>query len=169
MGCDVTTRSINGEISVVLRVKMPKEKRMPFSETKIELFALHSFFCPVMAKLKWQKAVGKDFDPNLPAFTLHGKNYTKSDFNNDIRFLLCDIIDYSKNTILSHSFRSGMATALARAGYHEQEIQLLGRWSSQAYLAYTKLGRMVQKSKMLQMNRDLCKLAKSWSPGLLNV
>ncbi|KAJ3233174.1 hypothetical protein HDU78_006634, partial [Chytriomyces hyalinus] len=36
----------------------------------------------------------------------------------------------------SHSFRIGGATAAANLGYTEYEIQVLGRWHSDAYMTY---------------------------------
>ena len=42
-------------------------------------------------------------------------------------------------TIKSHSFRSGVASEMARKGHNSEEIKGVGRWSSKAYLNYVKL------------------------------
>ena len=39
----------------------------------------------------------------------------------------------------THSFRIGGATALAAAGVPEYQIRVLGRWSSESFLRYTRL------------------------------
>ena len=41
--------------------------------------------------------------------------------------------------IKSHSFRSGVASEMARRGQKSEEIKGIGRWSSEAYLNYVKL------------------------------
>ena len=38
----------------------------------------------------------------------------------------------------SHSFRIGAASTAARLGISDQTIQVLGRWSSQAYRSYIR-------------------------------
>ena len=40
-----------------------------------------------------------------------------------------------------HSFRIGAATAAAQAGLEDSTIQLLGRWSSGAFLRYIRMPR----------------------------
>ena len=41
----------------------------------------------------------------------------------------------------SHSFRAGATSAMAAAGYGDEDIQAVGRWSSRAFLEYIKLPR----------------------------
>ena len=55
---------------------------------------------------------------------------------------------------MSHSFRSGVASMMGSQGFSDEEIKLVGRWSSRAFTAYTKLARtqratMVKKLKYL--------------------
>ncbi len=52
---------------------------------------------------------------------------------------LCLRINVDPKKFPAHSFRKGGATALARAGVAENVIQILGRWSSQAYKEYIKM------------------------------
>ena len=62
-----------------------------------------------------------------------------------------------------------MATALAQLGYDEPDLMDIGRWSSSAYKAYTKLGRSIHIKKLHKMSRDLVKLSKSSSSGHNNI
>ena len=41
--------------------------------------------------------------------------------------------------ITSHSFRAGVASEMCRAGFSEQDIQAVRRWSSSAYKCYLLL------------------------------
>lgn len=50
-----------------------------------------------------------------------------------------------------HSFRRGAATAAAEAGFTEYEIQLLGRWRSDAYKLYIESSR----SRILNLSTRL--------------
>ena len=61
--------------------------------------------------------------------------------------------------IKSHSFRSGLASTLGFVGATEAEIQLNGRWKSDAYRRYVRTGRAGQLSQQLSLNRRLLKLA----------
>ena len=82
-----------------------------------------------------------------------GRNYTGADFNRDLKKLLVGIIDYKEGAVTSHSFRAGLATWMARAGYSDEEIMLTGRWRSQAFLNYVKTprtARAVQAEELIQ-------------------
>jgi hypothetical protein len=52
-----------------------------------------------------------------------------------------------------HSFRRGAASAAAAAGYSDYEIQLLGRWRSDAYKLYIESDpkRILHLSSLLHM------------------
>ena len=53
--------------------------------------------------------------------------------------------------ILSHSFRRGLATMMAKNGYSDEEIMRTGRWSSSAFLTYCKLGRVKRMAVAQEM------------------
>ena len=49
--------------------------------------------------------------------------------------------------INTHSFRIGGASAAASAGIPDSVIQILGRWSSDAYKRYLRCGRLYYKGR----------------------
>ena len=78
-----------------------------------------------------------------PAFRLEdGSLYTGKLFNHDLEKLLGKHIDYKETKILSHSFRAGLATAMAKLGYSDEDICKIGRWNSQAFVNYVKTARL---------------------------
>ena len=42
--------------------------------------------------------------------------------------------DYLGGKVTSHSFSAGLATAMARLGYGEEDIKAMGRWKSDFYM-----------------------------------
>ena len=81
--------------------------------------------------------------PIQPLFTLQdGSGYTGRMFNNDVKTVLTGKIDNSLGPLTSHSFRAGMATMMAEAGCSDDQIQLAGRWSSDAFKLYVKTARL---------------------------
>ena len=87
-----------------------------------------------------------------------GSNYTGKEFNIDLKKLLGKHLDYNKGKILSHSFRSGLATMMAKCGYSDEDIMRTGRWSSSAFLAYCKLGRVKRMAVAQELATRLSKL-----------
>ena len=158
--------------AVSLILKEPKELKTHRSRVSLELFWSGDFMCPVSAYQKYLLCVrkkGRNLNATDPLFMFNGKGYTRSSFNADIRSLLADVVDYSKGKLLSHSFRSGMATAMARAGFSQEEIMLVGRWTSDSYLAYIKQGRSARFETMRNIASKMSELSRTWSPGNLIV
>ena len=56
-------------------------------------------------------------------------------------------------TLDTHSFRIGGATAAFAAGVPESAIQLLGRWSSDAYRAYLRIPDCTIRSASIAMSK----------------
>ena len=67
-------------------------------------------------------------------------------------------MDYKKGKILSHSFRAGLATMMAKSGYSDEEVMRTGRWSSTAFLSYCKLGRVRRMAIAQEMAERFSKL-----------
>ena len=81
-------------------------------------------------------------NPDQPLFTLQDESgYTGRMFNEDVKTLLTGKIDTSLGPLTTHSFRAGMATMMAEAGCTDDQIQLAGRWSSDAFKPYVKTAR----------------------------
>ena len=82
------------------------------------------------------------------------KCFTGKAFNSILSKLTRCLTEGSDGLIKSHSFRSGVATEMGRMGFSEQEIMAQGRWSSQAFKCYTKLG-MVKRLELAERMRNL--------------
>ena len=141
-------------ISIV--IKEPKELKTHGSRVSLELFQTNDFMCPCQAYDKYTDYVQlkkvRQLTKTEPLFMLSNLGYTRNMFNKDIKSALSSVIDYSKGKLSSHSFRSGLATAMARAGFTEEEIMVVGRWTSEAYLSYIKQGRSARFETMRQLS-----------------
>ena len=90
----------------------------------------------------WRACSKLDLDPDLPVFRREsGALLTPSEFNACLKEMLSDKISYSEGYVTSHSFRAGLASIMARLGYDNSQIMIQGRWRSDAFLRYLKLGR----------------------------
>ena len=151
---DVTCKVLPGQKGAsVLQVflKCPKERRLKLG-IQVDLFSTGSYICPVEAYLKYKRSLASLQERDTPAFvTCARRGYTGADFNKDLKQLLQGRLDYSKVKITSHSFRAGLATEMGKLGYKDEEIQSIGRWSSQAYLTYVKCARL----KRMTIAREL--------------
>ena len=109
----------------------------------IDVFPTASYLCPVAAYDKYLLSRDRALSPDGPAFlTSKLTGYTGAEFNQDLKDLLKDHVDYSRSKITSHSFRAGLATEMGKLGYKDEEIKAVGRWSSDAYLHYVKCARL---------------------------
>ena len=124
-------------------IKNPKENKTP-QGVKVDIFentGSLNWLCAVKAYEKYQ-LVSNGPNPNQPLFTLQdGSGYTGRMFNEDVKTLLTGRIDTSLGPLTTHSFRAGMATMMAEAGCTNDQIQLAGRWSSDAFKLYIKTAR----------------------------
>ena len=141
-----TEVKVKGEQYRVLKIaiKHPKEEKlsdgiiMDIFESK----GSGKWMCPVKAWDDWCRDKGFVPYPSKPAIRLEGgMAYTGSLFNSDLKMLLENVVDYSKGSITAHSFRSGLATFMSKAGYSDNEIMSIGRWHSGAFLRYVKTPR----------------------------
>ena len=147
--------SVGGSIEefLIIHLKCPKEQQLG-KGVNVELFSTGTFSCPVNAWVKWRKLAKFNLEASKPMFRLaSGKCLTGAEFNKDIKHLLGRYIDYDHGKYLSHSFRAGMASMMASAGYKDEEIMRQGRWNSRAFLIYCKTGR----SSRLREHRDIAR------------
>lgn len=108
--------------------------------------------CPVAAL----KRLYTEFPDRAPTSSLFenpdGKPLSYSHFVASIRTAL-ESAGLNPKLYAGHSFRRGAASAAAAAGYSDYEIQLLGRWRSDAYKLYieTNPQRILHLSSLLHM------------------
>ena len=133
---------------VRVHVKSPKVDRVGRGDD-VEVFEMSDIrFCPVRSLQKYGDMMGTEglSDPGLPFFRkATGANYTKENFNADLRELLQDDLDYTVAGIWAHSFRAGISTHMARWGFVGDDIKGWGRWSSDAYKRYIKLPTLARR------------------------
>lgn len=122
----------------------PKEERLS-AGVKLDLFASGDFMCPVKAFRDWMQDKEVKLSSQRPLFRMaDGSNYTGVLLNKDLKFLLKDVVDYSKSPLTSHSFRRGLATFMAKSGYADEDIMKVGRWHSGAFKAYITTPREIR-------------------------
>ena len=97
--------------------------------------------CAVKAYKKYVAHVGTIKPNQRIGLFQDGLGCTGRMFNSDIKVLLKGKIDHSLRPLTTHSFRAGMATMMARACCSDEQIQLAGRWSSDAFKLYIKTAR----------------------------
>ena len=158
----VCSASIAGEQRSYIKVRLenPKEDRSRLG-ADVELFSLPGlFFDRVDAFMKWSEESSLALEDNLPVYRWEsGANVTPSELNSILKELLAGTITYQDGKVSSHSFRAGVSSTMAKLGYTEEEIQLQGRWTSQAYLRYCKLGRSQKLEDQFKLFSGLQKAA----------
>ena len=137
----------------VLKVWLKSPKELKFGKgVMVEIFETKTQLCPVAAFEKWKKVSKVAKTASKPAFRLeNGLLYTGKQFNKDLEKLLGKHIDYKTTKVLSHSFRAGLATAMAKLGYTDDEICKIGRWNSTAFVNYVKTARL----KRMKIAREM--------------
>ena len=150
--------------SLLLELHDTKEMRGKGS-TIVEMFSNSTYWCPVKSYRDYIRVSGRVSDDGAPMMMLGAKGYTQVQFNSDNRALLSSHFDYRESGVYGHSFRSGIATALARAGFSDQDIMTQGRWSSSAFQAYLKRGRATRLGKQWEIAKSMVEMSNSWVPG----
>ena len=155
------TRLVDGRRIKMISCTIRNPKELPgCSEVEVEMFSTGNKFCPVQAVEK-VKAARMD-NGELPFATLtSGKILTKSRLNKFLKAALCNVVRYEDWTVSSHSFRAGIATGMARCGYSDEEIRRQGRWRSDAFLQYIRLGRAQRLEQQLKLSEDLASVAEA--------
>ena len=158
LGKDVTLHTVKIEGKQLkmlkLNLKCTKESRVG-AGTTLEIFENKTFMCPVAALEKYIKIRKNTIKQEKPLFRdLAGKNYTGRLFNDDLKVLTAKLTEQSNSVILSHSFRAGVASEMAKRNYTDEEIMAQGRWSSNSFKVYCKLPRC---RRLLLSNRLVIK------------
>ena len=141
----IDSRKVEGKTRefIVVNLKSPKEAKSNKEGIKVVVFSMTSAgdLCPVEAFRKYEKIYGK-LQKNNAAFRLaeSGNCLRQDRFNKTLKSYFKKYSDYGRLT--GHSFRAGLSSLLGEAGFSDEEIQALGRWSSTAFLNYVKSGRL---------------------------
>jgi len=142
--CNLTWQDIIvNDDSIQLRIKSPKSKVQGGEFVDIFEFKGHGC-CPVANFKKYRDMAALEglLENDKPVFRLkNGKLLTKNLFNSTINDLLKDFMAKSGAKLTGHSFRAAIPAMLAKFPEIAKENHILGwgRWSSKAYLCYTRL------------------------------
>ena len=132
----------DGDRWLEVTLKCPKEKKAG-RPTIIDVFEIGGPLCPVGAFLTWTEL--NTPEPGMPLFRKRdGTPMTGRKVNTLLKTLLREFACFENGTISSHSFRSGIVSILGSKGFSDEEIKLVGRWSSRAFIRYMKLPRTQQ-------------------------
>ena len=103
--------------------------------TPLVVHATHRSPCPIRAYKRYLQLRGHA--PG-PAF-IHpdGMPVTRQQLSGRLRHFLA-LADLKADLYDTHSFRIGKATDIAREGYTDAQIALIGRWKSDAFRRYIK-------------------------------
>ena len=124
------TISTNAELAIV-SIKASKTDQFK-QGTNIRIAVTHTSLCPVTSLLKFMHCHP---NPHGPLFSFHDETFlTRRCLANSIQQTLPDIVNVN-----THSFHIGGVTAASSAGISDSQIQILGRWSSDAYRHYFRL------------------------------
>lgn len=158
-GCITFEPSLDNPTHV--RFDLPASKTDPFRKGVSILIAKAppgSTTCAVSALQKLFQLFPES--PNAPLFDNEGGSaLTRSSFISTLKSRLATI-GLDPSLYSGHSFRHGAASAAAAVGYADHEIQLLGRWRSDAYKLYID----VPKDRILGLSARLHLAALSADP-----
>ena len=84
--------------------------------------------------------------------TRDAKGYTGREFNNTLSSLTSEPTKNTNAVVRSHSLKAGVPSEQAKRGADPSQIQDVGKWSSEAWKDYCKLGR---KKRMI-LTDNLC-------------
>ena len=136
---DIKIGGSGNERWLEISLKCPKEKKSG-RPTIIDVFEVGGQLCPVSAFLKWSRY--NKPQGGVPLFRdSTGTPLTGREVNKQLKRLLGKFAVYQNGSISSHSFRSGIVSILGSKGFSDEEIKLVGRWSSRAFIRYMKLPR----------------------------
>ena len=126
---------------MTVMLKSPKEAKGNRESIRVEIFATGNVYCPVEAFRRYEMFYGQ-IPSNNAAFrkSINGEGISQAYFNRNLKRFFSPYVSYG--TLSGHSFRSGLSSLLGEAGFDDESIKALGRWSSESFRRYTKLGRL---------------------------
>ncbi len=129
------------KLSWSVHLKSPKSRNKYGEFVNIFPFPGHNC-CPFKALEHLSDISTNAIEKNLPVFMFDNRKLlTKQIFNSTVQNLLRKHLGEKANLIKGHSFRAGIPSLLARFPEMVSDKHILGwgRWSSEAYLSYTRL------------------------------
>ena len=151
---------------VAIKLLNPKEARSGRRNgVNIEMFDVASMWNPVEAMDKLMNCKQVDRSPDMPIFRWKsGRLITARFLNSWIRDSQKDALGYPGSSLItSHSFRAGIVTVLGALGVNEEKIKEVGRWHSEAWLRYTKMGRSVRAADQMEIQQLVVDKAMGFS------
>ena len=148
-----------GRVTEVLMVRLKNPKEGRGRPVTVELFANNTFWCPVKAYKNLLKTWG--CKPRLSdpwSLRNDGSLLTGRNFNALLKVVSSRRAVERGGVFLSHSFRSGIPSLMAAAGYPDSEIMRQGRWRSSAFLLYCKMGRSARLQDQLELANRISSL-----------
>ena len=98
------------------------------------------FFCPFKLMRRYYNARGSYIYDEEPFFVFSDHSpIPPANLRKTLRFILQDRLNLDASLYDFHSFRSGRTTHMFKMGYTIQQIQIAGRWKSNAVYKYLKL------------------------------
>jgi hypothetical protein len=128
------------QVGEALRIHVKFPKVFSAKGIFIDLFPIDDVtICPVHCLKNLRLNVKNQDEPVFKFGT--GKLLTPTQFNKSLKDLLSIVLTPKENQLTLHSFRAAIPTALAENPdlASKQELQMWGRWDSNAYLKYTRL------------------------------
>ena len=130
--------AVHNNDTLVFTIKQSKSSQCRL--TPIYLFRLNSPvspYEPLVNHIHVRQSLHAQ--PSDPLFTNeHGTVATRSWFHLHLHQILT-MSGFSAENFSGHSFRIGAASTAASRGLQDHTVQLLGRWSSQAYQSYIRI------------------------------
>ena len=118
-----------------MSITLYQSKTDPFRHGQtVHIFANESSTCPFKAMVCYCNLLGKRNSNGLVFKAGKFDPLTQKKLNDTLRYLL----QQGRINYASHSFRIGTATTAVAAGIPAWLIKTLGRWNSNAYLAYIR-------------------------------
>lgn len=138
-----------------VQLTLPSSKTDPFRKGVCIILAAAPgrISCPVDGLREMFRA-DSDASPESPLFHQRGSNEPlRRKFFIDAVQTALRAAGFDARKYSGHSFRRGAASSAAAAGYSDYEIQLLGRWRSDAYKLYLDVPatRILQLSSLLHV------------------
>ena len=167
LGSDVLNLSQDSMAIWLRDPKIPK----PFGDV-VEVWSTPQFsdIDPVASfHIYWQLRQENGFPIDHPLFLRSdGYPYTHDRFSGTLGQIISHYaleLDLKMNRWTGHSFRSGLASLLDTAGFSEEQIKAWGRWTSKAFLLYTR--DIAKRAEVKKKMFNVLDLIKRCAAGLV--